>query len=132
MKLASAIVIWFRMKGRIRVAKDDYPVIVYQILAYLYQCLKKGIDVDKNYLVAQGELFSINSSYWSFIMCNLVKEGLVEGLTLTNVWGEKYPLVENIESISITPKGIQYLTDNSFIQKAKELLKDTKSIIPFV
>lgn len=27
-------------------AKDDYHVIVYQILAYLYQCLKKGEQVN--------------------------------------------------------------------------------------
>ena len=27
-------------------AKDDYYVIVYQILAYLYRCLKEGENVD--------------------------------------------------------------------------------------
>lgn len=27
-------------------ARDDYHVIVYQILAYLYQCLKNGSPVD--------------------------------------------------------------------------------------
>ena len=26
-------------------AKNDYPVIVYQILSYLYKCLKNGDDV---------------------------------------------------------------------------------------
>ena len=26
-------------------AKNDYPVIVYQILSYLYKCLKSGDDV---------------------------------------------------------------------------------------
>lgn len=28
-------------------AKDDYHVIVYQILAYLYQCLKKVKELSK-------------------------------------------------------------------------------------
>ena len=27
-------------------AANDYHVIVYQILAYLYACLKDGVDVD--------------------------------------------------------------------------------------
>lgn len=113
-------------------AKDDYQVIVYQVLAYLYQCLKKDIEIEEKYLVSQGKLFNINSSYWSFIMSNLVEDGLVKGPTLKKVWGMKYPLIENLEDISITPKGIQYLTDNAFIKKATEVLKDTKAIIPFV
>ncbi|AUC92150.1 YjcQ family protein [Streptococcus suis] len=113
-------------------AKDDYPVIVYQILAYLYNCLKKDIAVDTTYLVAQGKLFTINSTYWRFVMYNLLTEGYIDGITLSKVWGEKYPLVEGLENIGITPAGIQYLTDNSFIKKATDLLKDTKSIIPFI
>ncbi|WP_390904730.1 YjcQ family protein [Peptoniphilus equinus] len=32
----------------------------------------------------------------------------------------------------ITPLGIDYLTDNSFLNKAKDFLKDIKAIVPFV
>ncbi|CQR25881.1 YjcQ protein [Streptococcus varani] len=113
-------------------AKDDYHVIVYQILAYLYNCLKKGLDVDTKHLQPQGKLFNINSIYWRFILFNLMNDGYIDGITLTKVWGEKYPQVDDLENIGITPAGIQFLTDNSFMEKAKELLKDTKSIIPFI
>lgn len=113
-------------------AKDDYGVIIYQILSYLYNCLKKDIKVDKSYLEPQGELFNINTNYWTFIIYNLVKHGYIDGVTLTNVWGENYPIISNLENMKITPKDIEYLTDNSFIQKAKELLKDTKAIITFI
>ena len=106
-------------------ARDDYGVIVYQILSYLYNCLKKDIKVDKSYLEPQGKLYNINTNYWTFIIYNLVKDGYIEGVTLKNVWGEDYPVIENMR---ITPKGIEYLTDNSFIQKAKELLKDTNLV----
>lgn len=51
---------------------------------------------------------------------------------MTNVWGENYPIISDLENMRITPKGIEYLTGSSFIQKAKELLKDTKAIIPFI
>lgn len=109
-------------------ARDDYGVIVYQILSYLYNCLKKDIKVDKSYLEPQGKLYNINTNYWTFIIYNLVKDGYIEGVTLTNVWGEDYPVISDIENMRITPKGIEYLTDNSFIQKAKELLKDTNLV----
>lgn len=113
-------------------AKDDYPVIVYQILSYLYNCLKKDVAVQTEWLLPQGKLFKINETYWRFVMYNLSTEGYIDGITLLKVWGEKYPLVEGLENTGITPAGIQYLTDNSFIKKATDLLKDTKSIIPFI
>ncbi len=39
-------------------AKDDYHVIVYQIIAYLYQCLKNGNDVDTRLLQYNNSLSS--------------------------------------------------------------------------
>lgn len=112
--------------------KDDYEVIVYQILAYLYNCLKKDIKIETKYLEPQGKLFIINTQYWQFIIYNLYNDALIDGISLTKVWGDKYPLISELEDIGITPKGIQFLTDNSFINKATEMLKDAKSIIPFV
>ncbi len=44
-------------------AKDDYHVIVYQILAYLYKCLKNGIAADPEDLLP-GKLYDINPVYW--------------------------------------------------------------------
>lgn len=113
-------------------AKDDYPVILYQVLAYLYNCLKKDLPVAEEYLEAQGKLFRINTNYWRFVLYNLQKDGYICGLIMTKVRGEKYPMISDIEQAEITPKGIEYLTENSFIHKAKEMLKDTKAIIPFV
>lgn len=48
-------------------AKEDYPVIVYQILAYLYNCLKSDIEIDQAYLLHQSKLFNINTNYWNSI-----------------------------------------------------------------
>lgn len=113
-------------------AKDDYQVIIYQILSYLYNCLKKDLDVDESYLSAQGKLFNINTNYWNFIMFNLLKDGYIDGVTTQKAWGEKYPIITSMNDVSITPKGIEYLTDNAFIKKSVEMLKDAKAIIPFV
>ena len=71
-------------------ARDDYHVIVYQILSYLYMQLKQGKDIDENIDIY------------------------------------------NLDKCEITPKGIEYLTDNSTIEKAKRFMKDLKDILPFV
>lgn len=112
-------------------AKDDFCVIVYQILSYLYTCLKKGLTVEVSYLMPQGKLFQINEIYWRYIMYNLHAEGYIDGITITKAWGERYPVISDLERIGITPSGIQYLTDNKFIRRAVDMLKDVNAMIPF-
>ncbi len=112
-------------------SKDDYHVIVYQILAYLYQCLKKGIDVEEKDLQNNSKLFQINRDYWMYILLHMQAESLIEGIVFTEIDGMKYPFPTNIGNCRITPVGIDYLCDNSFIQKAKRFVKDVNGIVPF-
>lgn len=60
-------------------AKDDYYVIVYQILSYLYQCLKKGATVDVSMLSSES-LFGINKKYRVYIIRHMVEDDIVEGV----------------------------------------------------
>lgn len=112
-------------------AKDDYPVIVYQILAYLYVQLKAGEEIDTKLLEADSNYLNINKRYWTYIIENLYNQGFVSGVHINNAWGGDIAMVD-IEDIMITPLGIEYLTDNSFINRAKKMLKDAKAIVPFV
>ena len=112
-------------------AKDDYYVIVYQILSYLYQRLKKGERVTEAMLQYNSPLFNINKSYWAYIIYNMQKEGLIDGISFIPLDGLDVPYAVNIEKCYITPSGIAYLCDNSFMEKAKHFLKDIKEIIPF-
>ena len=41
-------------------AKDDYPVLVYQILSYLYQCLKTGKEINPKMLSVDSDYFRVN------------------------------------------------------------------------
>lgn len=66
-------------------AKDDFHVIVYQILSYLYQCLKHGemvdsarLGVESTYFKANGQ--QLNQRYWAYIIYNLQRLGLIEGV----------------------------------------------------
>ncbi|WP_455257317.1 YjcQ family protein [Peptoniphilus asaccharolyticus] len=112
-------------------ARDDYHVIVYQILAYLYVQLKAGEKVNSDLLKAESEYININQVYWNYIIESLNNQGLICGVNKTIAWGGD-TVIFNIEDIMITPLGIEYLTDNSFLNKAKEFLKDIKAIVPFV
>lgn len=118
-------------------AKDDFHVIVYQILSYLYQCLKSGMDIDTKMLSADSPYFTVHGKplsdrYWCYILWQMQSMGLIDGIMfsgrINNLPFER-PLRWN--NCMITPAGIEYLTDNSFIQKAKDFLQDVNSIIPF-
>ena len=112
-------------------AKDDYHIIVYKILAYLYTQLKNGESIDKKCISDDGILFHINYRYWTYIIKNMQEQGYIRGGTITTPWGSG-DIVENIEQCEITPLGIEYLCSNSFMKKAKKILKELKEITPFI
>lgn len=111
-------------------AKDDYFVIAYRILAYLYACLKAGEPVDIKYLKCGTEDFPVNSTYWEYILRHLYDDGYIEGVSLVSITGRQTKGIKFTSAVSITPAGIEYLHENSTIQKAKAFLKDIKEIVP--
>ena len=46
-------------------ARDDYFVIVYQLMKYLYECLKRGEKPEVDHL--QASYYSIPDNYWKYI-----------------------------------------------------------------
>lgn len=112
-------------------ARDDYHVIVYQILSYLYQCLKKGKSVERENLEHNCKYFQINKDYGVYILYHMQKSRLIEGLVFIQLDGMELPFPTQLENCRITPIGIDYLCDNSFMEKAKSFLKDIKEIVTF-
>lgn len=112
-------------------AKDDYFVIVYKILAYLYMKLKNGEEIEPEALMYDGNLFTIHRKYWVYILYNMVDCGYIRGLSNIKA-GDGYYVKEQLKGCEITPKGIAYLCENSTIQKAKQFFKDVKEITPFL
>jgi len=115
-------------------ARDDYHAVVYQILSYLYTALKNGKYIEAEKLSGK-HLFGINEEYWKYIFYNLHKDGYITGITAEQdcyINGEIYIIIDNLHNCQITPKGIEYLSDNSFMKKEVEFFKDIKSIAPFV
>lgn len=112
-------------------AKDDYFVIVYKILAYLYVQLKNGNQIEERMISNDGPLFQINKKYWTYIIIHMISQGFIEGPSVTSAWGG-VQIIEDLGKSMITPKGIEYLFDNSLLEKAKQFLKDIKEITPFI
>lgn len=111
-------------------AKDDYFVIVYQILAYLYRCLKDGEQVQESMLRHDSPLLNINETYWSYVIENMLRQEFIEGVSVAKAWGNQCCFL-NLDSARITPKGIEYLCENTTMKKAYRFLKEAKSIVPF-
>lgn len=55
-------------------AKDDYFVLAYRILSYLYACFKAGERPDMDCISA--DVLHIPVGYWFNIMRSLTEEGL--------------------------------------------------------
>ena len=108
-------------------AKDDFFVIVYAILKYLYDCLKQDRRVDFD--VIRAESFSVPFNYWCYILINMQERHLINGLLIKVT--KDGTLIQNSGNVQITPDGIEYLFENTLIQKAKKTLKDIKDVIPF-
>lgn len=96
---------------------DNFKVI-YRILRYL----EKAMDYDEADMdFISCERFGITEQRWSAIMEMLVKDGYVDGISLKRfVDGE---MVISVSYPRITLKGLEYLKENSLMQKAANLTK---------
>lgn len=112
-------------------ARNDYFVLAYRILAYLYDCLKEGNPVDISRLGNSEEL-NISCAYWEYIFRHLYEAGYIEGISLFQTVGQQTPAVKIERNVMITPKGIEYLQENSTMEKAKKFLKELKAATPWL
>ena len=65
-------------------AKDDYFVIVYKILSYLYKCLKDGERVEERLINYDSPFIKVNEKYWSYIIWHMQKDDLIEGVVFSD------------------------------------------------
>lgn len=101
-------------------AKDDMDVIIYKILRYLYRALKAGKKPELNDMCYHSELFVIPENYWYLIMQELIESGYVRGFEFRET--KDKPVITVLDSAGITLKGVQFLEENSQMQKVKGLL----------
>lgn len=111
-------------------AHDDMHVIMYKILAYLYDCMKKGERPDERHYSHDGDVLAIPEPYWSSIMAELVGHGYVRGVAIVREWGGG--IIAKPTDPAITMEGVAFLRENLSMRKALEFLKAAKSTLPFI
>ena len=100
-------------------AQDDFHVIVYKILSYLYRQLKAGEPIDVCRISAENDDFLINESYWMFILSELKEAGYMKGYSVvSNRAGHRR--IDHLDRARITMRGVEYLTDDRFMKKVRE------------
>ena len=100
-------------------SSDDYEVIAFKVLSYLYSCMKGGKEVD---IAAMRELVGCNEVYLGAVIRGLQSRGLVEGFVFDGASGVAIdsPALAVMRDPAITMDGAAYVRENSRMQKAKE------------
>jgi yjcQ protein len=113
-------------------SKDDYHVLAYQLLFYLYDCLRHGEvpDADQVLWNDAHAAVKVNERYWNYVLRHLSDAGYIEGISFLSILGRADPQPRIDGAVNITPKGIDYLDENSNMKKAYRFLKGIKDIIP--
>lgn len=95
---------------------DDYFVIVYCVLTYLYECVKKGRRPEWEDVRGNSGIVPIHMKYWSYIVWSI----------------ERAEFAETLEGkAQITPKGIEYLFEDKMMRRADDfLVKTSDAYIP--
>ncbi len=107
-------------------AQDDYFVVAYRILSYLYECFKSGEQADPEFFGPKA--LGIGNGCWCNTMESMSDKGYIKGISVINSIGGS-PSIK-IVNVKITQDGIEFLQDNSKIAKAKAFLKTVKDIVP--
>ncbi|MDY4064954.1 MAG: YjcQ family protein [Ligilactobacillus agilis] len=101
-------------------AKDDYDVVVFRILVYLYAIFKGEQIFDQHIFLKV--ISKVEEEYLYRVLEMMQSEGLIEGLQFKKAWGGVVILINDLDDISITSDGIHYLLENSRMKKVKDFL----------
>lgn len=110
-------------------AKDDYDVIVYRMLVYMYACMKREIMYEDATFQASVRKNVESDEYFADVLRMMQAEGLIEGLVFTKAWGGDVIISSDLKEAKITPHGIRYLKENAKMKLIGEALKESVDII---
>lgn len=109
-------------------AKDDMKVIMYKILRYLYECMKHDKKAELEDFAWESKLFSIPQNYWCEVIAILVKQGYIVGFRIID-YTKDAPQIQTERPFKINYEGVEFLEENSGMQKAKEFCSEKFNVI---
>lgn len=94
-------------------AKDDFFVVVYRVLSYLYERMKAGEAVCADFMSPAA--LGINEAYYVDILREMSENGYVKGIDFPRAVGMKGV---KLSDPKITMAGIEYLQENHMMKMA--------------
>ena len=108
-------------------AQNDMYVVMYKIIAYLYDCMKSGVSPDIEKISADA--LGIPEEYRVDVIEELVDHGYVKGFGIR--YADNMPVVI-IDRPRVTMEGVAFAQENSMMGRAKAFLQDAKASMPFI
>lgn len=104
---------------------EDFRTI-YKILLILQKSMDyEHVDIRR----LSADNLGITESKRKALLGMLLKNGYVEGFQVIQYIGDPTPNIEGLEGIRITLKGLEYLEENSLMQKAARLAKGIAEVL---
>lgn len=107
-------------------SNNDMHVLIYKILNYLYECLKKGIHVDLAEFIRDCNLENVSEQYWQSVIEELDQHGYIKGVIIKSTKTQKIVFFK--DNFGITLEGVEYLQENSMMSKVKDFLGNSYEI----
>ena len=104
---------------------EDFRTI-YRMLSILQKSMDyEHVDIRR----LSADNLGITESKRKVLLGMLLKNGYVEGFQVIQYIGNHAPNIEGLEGIRITLKGLEYLEENSLMQKAARLAKGIAEVL---
>lgn len=104
-------------------ANDDLPVVIYKLLAYIYECMKKDVIPTVN---QARKLCAVNETMFDSAVCEAIENGFVRGIDRTFFYTGTEIRFDNAR---LTLDGSTYLLENSTMHKAKKTAGEAFQVI---
>lgn len=108
-------------------AIDDMRVIMYKILRYLYDCNKNGRTPRFEDMCHHCKLFRVQHDYWAQIVMELMDLGYIKGFS--RIATKDGINIQMQDGARISLAGVEYLEENSTMQKVKDFLGEAFEIL---
>ena len=109
-------------------AHNDMYVVMYKIIAYLYDCMKQGVEPDG--VKWSSYALGIPRSYWVAVIEERVGHRYIDGVTVHKFLNSEASVTAL--NARVTMEGVAFAQENSMMGKAKAFLQDAKASIPFI
>lgn len=109
-------------------SKDDMQVLFCKILVYLYKVLKGTQKKDIYYIQPRTYDFPISKEYLQTILIELYEKGYIRNLIYQKAYSNDV-VYFNYDGIEITYDGVEFLRENSTMQKIARTLTEAIPIL---